>query len=83
MAVEVVHVVVDVNVEVDVVVTFNTVNVVKDKPEVPNKNRSLSDPCLLPVTGFVIPETITKNKRQQISRSILKKLSLVTVVLGK
>jgi hypothetical protein len=70
MAVEVVHVVVDVNVEVDVVVTFNKVNVVNDKPGLTNKNRPVSDPCLVSVTGFVITETITQNKRQKILQSI-------------
>jgi hypothetical protein len=74
MAVEVVHVVLDVNVEVDVVVTFITVNVVKENPGLANKNRSVSDPFLVAIADFVITETITKNKRQQILNGIFKYL---------
>jgi hypothetical protein len=70
VAVEVVHVVVDVKVEVDVVVTFNKVNEVNDKQGLTNKNRPVSDPCLLSVTAFVITETITQNTRHKILQSI-------------
>jgi hypothetical protein len=59
MAVEVVHVVVDIKVDVDVVVTFKTVNVVKEKLELAIKKRSgFCDPSLVAITGHVKIETM-------------------------
>lgn len=63
---EVVHVVVDVKVDVVVVVIFSTVNVVKERLLVAIRNRSLS---LLGATSDVA-YTTAKTNRQTISKRI-------------